>query len=152
MSESDKKKNYSHFLFESKRTCNKYKTRHSGPENLKNSWNQINKNFFREITFLAVLHFFPVQKLNFGHFWNCKKWNLAKKNNYVKLIYLISRVLLARTFLNFLVYCESESAKKWLWAWGKLKNAFLHFLAYLMIFWTAFSPLHLEKSTNIPKN
>jgi len=33
----------------------------------KNSWNQIN-DFFREITFLAVLNFFPVQKLIFGHF------------------------------------------------------------------------------------
>ena len=26
------------------------------------------KNFFREIAFLAVLNFFPVQKLIFGHF------------------------------------------------------------------------------------
>ena len=30
------------------------------------------------IAFLAVLNFFPVQKLIFGHFWNCKKWNLVK--------------------------------------------------------------------------
>ena len=30
---------------------------------------------FREITFLAA---FLVQKLIFGHFWNCKKWNLVK--------------------------------------------------------------------------
>ena len=37
------------------------------------------KFFFREIAFLAVLNFFPVQKLIFGHFWNCKKWNLVKK-------------------------------------------------------------------------
>ena len=28
---------------------------------------------------MSVLKFFPVQKLIFGHFWNCKKWNLAKK-------------------------------------------------------------------------
>ena len=41
------------------------------------------KNVFREITFLAVLNFFPVQKLNFDYFWSSKKW---------KLIYLISRV------------------------------------------------------------
>ena len=27
-----------------------------------------NKSFFREIAFLAVLNFFPVQKLSFGHF------------------------------------------------------------------------------------
>ena len=45
-------------------------------------------------------HFFPVQKLIFGHFWNCKIWNLAKKN-FMKLIYLISQVFLARTFLIF---------------------------------------------------
>ena len=29
---------------------------------------------------MAVLNFFPVQKLIFGHFRNCKKWNLIKKN------------------------------------------------------------------------
>ena len=34
--------------------------------------------FFREIAFFAVLNFFPVQKLIFGHFWNCKIWNLVK--------------------------------------------------------------------------
>ena len=39
-----------------------------------------NKSFFsREIAFLAVLNFFPDQKLIFGHFWNCKKLNLVKK-------------------------------------------------------------------------
>ena len=37
------------------------------------------KKYFREIAFLAVLNFFPVEKLIFGHFWNCKKWNLANK-------------------------------------------------------------------------
>ena len=70
--------------------------RHIGPENLKksrpkNSWNQINKKFFREIPFLAVLNFFHVQKVIFGHVWNCKKWVLVKKIFFVKLIYLISR-------------------------------------------------------------
>ena len=39
----------------------------------KNSWNQINQIFFREITFLAVLNIFLVQKLNFVHFSQCKK-------------------------------------------------------------------------------
>ena len=40
---------------------------------------QANKSkiFFREIAFLAVLNFFLVQKLVFGHFLNCKKWNLV---------------------------------------------------------------------------
>ena len=37
------------------------------------------KFFFREIAFLTVLNFFPVQKMIFGHFWNSKKWNLVKK-------------------------------------------------------------------------
>ena len=37
------------------------------------------KTFFREIAFLAVLNFFPVQELIFGHFWNCEKWNLVEK-------------------------------------------------------------------------
>ena len=47
---------------------------HSKPENLKNSrqknsWNQ-KKNL---LAFFLVLNFFLVQKLIFGHFWNCKK-------------------------------------------------------------------------------
>ena len=64
-----------------------------GTENLKkvqgkkNSWNQINQ--FREIAFLAVLNFFPVEKLIFGHFWYCKKCNLAKKNLLTKIHFLL---------------------------------------------------------------
>ena len=61
------------------------------------------KNFCREIAFLAVWNFFLVQKLIFGHFWNCKKWNLVKKN-FVKLIYLIARGFFW-TFLKFLAHC-----------------------------------------------
>ena len=60
----------------------------------KNSWNQINQFFFswnREIAFMAVLNFFPVQILIFGQFWNGKKWNLIKKF-FVKLISSISQV------------------------------------------------------------
>ena len=60
----------------------------------------ITKKFFREIAFLAVLNFFPVQKLICGYFWNCKKGNLVKKF-FVKLIYLISRVFLRGLFLIF---------------------------------------------------
>ena len=55
------------------------------------------KKCFHEIAFLAVLNFFPVQKLIFCHFWNCKKWNLSK-HFFVKLICLISRGFLAWTF------------------------------------------------------
>ena len=84
---------------------------HGGPENLKKSRPKklvkSNKSnlFFRKIAFLAVLNFFPVQKLIFGHFWNGKKWNWVKKMFFVKLIHLISRVFLAWTFLNFLARC-----------------------------------------------
>ena len=61
------------------------------------------KNFFREIAFLAVLNFFLVQKLIFGHFWNCKKWNLVKKNiREIDLFDFMS--FLAWTFLNFLAH------------------------------------------------
>ena len=52
----------------------------------------------REIAFLVVLNYFPVQKLIFGHFWNCEKWNLVKKNLFVKLIYLIRQVFLPGLF------------------------------------------------------
>ena len=40
---------------------------------------------------------FPNSKIDFGHFWNGKKWILVKKNFSVKLIYFISRVFLAWT-------------------------------------------------------
>ena len=53
---------------------------------------------------MAVFNFFPVQKLIFGHLWNCKNWNLVKKF-FLKLIYLISLFFLDWTFLNFLAYC-----------------------------------------------
>ena len=32
------------------------------------------------IYMVNILNLFPIQKLIFGHFWNCKKWNLAKKS------------------------------------------------------------------------
>ena len=55
------------------------------------------KKCFCEIVFLAVLNFFPVQKLISGHFWNCKKKGIWSKEFFVKLIYLSSRVFLAWT-------------------------------------------------------
>ena len=36
--------------------------------------NGIRSKNFREIEFWSV---FPLQKLIFGHFWNCKKWNIV---------------------------------------------------------------------------
>ena len=34
---------------------------------------------------MAVWNIFPTRKLIFGHFWNCKKWNLVKKNRQIDL-------------------------------------------------------------------
>ena len=52
------------------------------------------KFFFLEIAFLAVLNFFPVQKLIFGH-------EIWSKIFFVKLIYLISRIFWPGLFLIF---------------------------------------------------
>ena len=59
---------------------------------------------------MAVSNFFLVRKLIFGHFLNCKKWNLAKKN-FVILIYLISRVFWPGIFLNFLAHSDQVKYK-----------------------------------------
>ena len=61
----------------------------------------LNSRIFSNSTFLAVL----IQKLIFGHFWNCKKWNLVK-TLFLKLIYLIWRVFWHGLFLIFLGHCE----------------------------------------------
>ena len=45
----------------------------------KNSWNQINKTFFSWNCIFGS--FFPVPKLIFGHFWNCKKMEFGQKKN-----------------------------------------------------------------------
>ena len=77
--------NYPENLFDQIREI--FMPRHSGPENLKKSRpkklvksnksisrkifspkSSIAKQIFHEIAFLAVLNFFPVQKLIFGHF------------------------------------------------------------------------------------
>ena len=48
---------------------NRSKELHSGPEDLNSRQKLVKSNFFfREIAFLAVLNFFPVQKLICGHF------------------------------------------------------------------------------------
>ena len=52
---------------------------------------------------MAVLNFSLVQKFIFGHFSNCKKWNLVKKNREINL--LDFKIFLAWTFLNFLGHC-----------------------------------------------
>ena len=89
--------------------------KHSGwPENLKkvqakkNSWNQINQKIFCEIAFLAVLNFFPVQKLIFGHFWNCKKKiEFGQKKILWNWFIWFHEFFFASTFLNFLACCET---------------------------------------------
>ena len=67
---------------------------------------QKNKKIVKLIYYLIsrvfCLDFFsPVRKMIFGHFCNCKRWNMVKKN-FMKLIYyLISRVFLAWIFQHF---------------------------------------------------
>ena len=78
---------------------------HSRPENFKKSrkknwWIQINP------IFLVKLHF-PVQKLIFGHFWNCNKWILLKKIFFRKNDLFDLTSFLVWTFLNFLAHCPS---------------------------------------------
>ena len=78
--------------------------RHSGPENWKKSRqknlrNQINQFFSHETAFLAVLNFFPVQKLIFGHFWNGKKIEFVQtKSREIDLVDFTS--FLAWTFFK----------------------------------------------------
>ena len=66
----------------------------------KNSWNQRNQFFFREIAFLAVLNFsqfknwflaiFEITKNHLQYILNCQKCNFTKK--IIIFFYLISRV------------------------------------------------------------
>ena len=70
----------------------------------KNSWNLI-YHFFSWNCISVSFKPFPSSKLIFGHFRNRKKWNLAKKIFFMKLICLISRVFLVWTFFNFLARC-----------------------------------------------
>ena len=62
----------------------------------------MNKKKFREIVFLSVLNIFPVQKIDFRPFLKLQKNGIWSKICFVKLIYLISGVCLAWTFLIFL--------------------------------------------------
>ena len=61
--------------------------------------------FFHEIAFLAV---FPVQKLIFGHFLNCKIMEFGQKKIFFCKIDLFDFTsFVAWTFLNFLALCET---------------------------------------------
>ena len=64
------------------------------------------KKIFREIALLAVLNFFLVQKLIFGHFSNSKKLNLAKNIFHEIDLFDFTCFFFAWTFVNFLAYCE----------------------------------------------
>ena len=76
--------------------------------------------FLREIAFLAVSNFFPVQKLIFGHFWNCN----FSSNWFIWL----HDFFLAWTFFNFLAHCvftsvefENCPVKTGLWRWKMIE-------------------------------
>ena len=82
---------------------------HSGPEKLKKTRqkklvksNKSNK-VFREIAFLAVLNFFPVQKWNLAIFEIAKN-GIWSKIFFVKLIYLISRGFFLDWTFNKIIY------------------------------------------------
>ena len=66
-----------------------------------------NKSFFpRKISFLAVLNFFPVQKIDFWPFLKWQKNGFLLKNVFREIeFYLISRIFLTWTFFNFLARC-----------------------------------------------
>ena len=64
-----------------------------------------NKSFFREIAFLALLKHFPSSKNEFLVIFEMAKNGIWSKM-IVKLIYLITRVFLDCTFLDFLAHCE----------------------------------------------
>ena len=66
--------------------------------------------FSREIAFLAVLNFFPVQKLIFSHFWNYKNWNLDKKKFSWNWFIWFHEFFLPGFFFNFLTRCVQRSS------------------------------------------
>ena len=73
------------------------------PENFKKSRQKTRENkeiniFLREIAFLAVLNFFPVQKMAIFEIAKNRFWS---KNIFVKLIYMISRVFWPGIFKIF---------------------------------------------------
>ena len=59
--------------------------------------------FSREIAFLAVLNFSPVQILIFGQFWSCKK-----RESGQNWFLWFHDFFLVWTFLNFLAHCVRE--------------------------------------------
>ena len=69
------------------------------------------KIFFVKLHFWQFFKLFPSSKLIFGHFWNCKKWNLVKNIREIELFDFTS--FLGWTFSNFLSHYDS----KW-----KIKN------------------------------
>ena len=100
---------------------NFYRSFHSGPENLKKS-----RQKTREIA---------LQKLIFGHFWDCKKIELGQKNFFVKLIYLISCVFWPGLFSNFLAH---SIYREW-WFFGGISMSSQSEIILERIFWLVFS-------------
>ena len=111
------------------------------------------KKFLCEIAFLAVLNFFPVQKLIFGHFWNCKKWNSAKKKNHEIDLFDFT-CFLAWTFLNFLAHCEKFYLLKIMKLWYELPILWIIYLVVIQIVIPKFSQnpsQWLEKMLHVQK-
>ena len=104
-----------------------------------------NKSFFflRENCISGSFNLFPSSKIDFWPFLKLQKMEFGQKN-FVKLIYLISRVFLAWTFLNFLVHYGLKWYGKNLWSQKTLLKAiyfhefflawtFLNFLAHCVM-------------------
>ena len=86
---------------------------HSGPENLKKSRQKFVKSdksmIFLWNCIFGSFKLFPSSKIDFWPILKLqKKMDLEVKNFFVKLIYLISRVFLAWTFLNILAHCAAN--------------------------------------------
>ena len=80
----------------------------------KNLWNQ--KKIFSWNCIFGSLKLFPSSKIDFWPFLKSQKMEFSQKNFFfVKLIYLISRIIFDRTFLNFLARCGICKKKQEIW-------------------------------------
>ena len=102
-----------------------YLTDHSRPENLRKSRQKklVKSIYFSCNCISDGYKLFPSSKIDFWSFLKLQKMEFGQKN-FVKLIYLISRVFFAWTFLNFLARCVRSGMKTW----------------FQVIWWTFFLP------------
>ena len=71
---------------------------------LVDAWIHIKKIHVIIKVLIKIQVIFPSSKNDFWPFFKLQKIEFGRKN-FVKLIYLISRIFVDRTFLNFLVHC-----------------------------------------------